>query len=108
MSEDGVTPNWISVSKFLPIAERLFHAHGACIDAIRASGINHVVFCPGIIKAAGHKSASAPTIRINRPSPGTAVGSYEDSAWVMVQAAEVSDYDGELITAGFSKEKQEL
>ena len=108
MSEDGVTPDWVNVAKYWPPAERAYAAHGACIDAIRATGINHVVFCPGFMQAAGQKTAATPSIRINRPSPGTAVGSYEDAAWVMVQAAEVSDYDGQLITAGFPKEQKEL
>ena len=97
MSEDGVTLQYLHMVKQYPQAEQYYRAHQPCIDAIRATGINHVVFCPGLMRSVGHKSVPAPAIRINRPS-GNFV-SYEDAAAVMVHAAEVSDYDGQLITA---------
>jgi uncharacterized protein YbjT (DUF2867 family) len=97
MEEDGVTPHYISWIPRYPAAESSFKAHGPCIEAIRASGSNYVVFCPSYMKNVGARSSPPPAIRINRPS-GDFV-SYEDAAWVMAQAAEVSDYDGQLITA---------
>lgn len=95
--DDGVTPAWTLWAKRWAGAENAFKTHGACIDAIRASGVNYVIWCPAFMKAAGAKSAPAPTVRVNRVS-GDFV-SYEDAAAVMVSAAEVPDWDGQLITA---------
>ena len=97
LAEDGVTPNWKQVLPYWPPAEGAYRAHQACIDAIRESGINYVVFCPEFMQSRGAKTADVPVIRVNRPS-GRFV-SYEDGAAVMMHAAEVNTYDGQLITA---------
>eukprot|EP01124_Arcella_intermedia_P019739 TRINITY_DN27066_c0_g1_i1.p1 TRINITY_DN27066_c0_g1~~TRINITY_DN27066_c0_g1_i1.p1 ORF type:complete len:212 (+),score=5.24 TRINITY_DN27066_c0_g1_i1:87-722(+) len=95
LGEDGVTPHWKQLS--WPPAERAYHAHQAAIDAIVASGINYVVFCPAFMKSTGAASQPAVPVRINRPSGGFV--SYEDAAVVMVDAAEKGDWDRQLITA---------
>ncbi|KAJ3067080.1 hypothetical protein HDU98_009702 [Podochytrium sp. JEL0797] len=92
LSEDGSTLNWKVYEQYWPGAERAFKVHQAGIDAIRKSGINHVIFCPGFMKSVGHASVPPVQVRVNRPS-GDFV-SYEDAA-----AAERSDWDGKLITA---------
>ena len=100
MSEDGVTPYYKELLTVYPPALEAFRAHGPCIDAIRESGVKHVIFCPGYMRSLGKKSENLPdslNIRINRPS-GSFI-SYEDAAYVMVNAAETNDYDNELITA---------
>lgn len=98
MQEDGVTPNWLAWKDTWPPAERAFKAHGAAIAAIRDVGPNFIVFCPPMMGNKGAVSQPPPTIRINRPS-GQGFVSYEDAAWAMVEAAEASKYDGQLITA---------
>ena len=97
MNEDGVTPLYKYWATKWAGAESAYLAHGKCIEAIRATGINYVVFCPAMMKSVGATSEPPPAIRINRPS-GDFV-SFEDAAWTMLQAAESSDYDGQLITA---------
>ena len=97
MDEDGVTPLWKKYISFYPSGEKAYIAHGKCIDAIRQTGINHVIFCPGYMNSKGAKSSSLPVPKINRES-GNYV-SFEDAAHVMLDAAEKSDWDGQLITA---------
>ncbi|KAI9004358.1 hypothetical protein DFJ74DRAFT_646975 [Hyaloraphidium curvatum] len=102
LADDGVTPAWKEWAKVWPGAETAFKSHSACIDAIRASGINYSVFCPAMMREVGKKTVPPPAIRINRQS-GPFV-SYEDAAQVMVTAAEVKDYDGQLFTAATKRE----
>jgi len=97
MDEDGITPLWIKASKFWPPAERAFNSHKVCIDAIRNTGINYVVFCPAYMSKIGKKSNPVQIPKINRES-GNFV-SYEDAAHVMIDAAEKDTWDGQLITA---------
>ncbi|WP_062521928.1 NAD(P)-dependent oxidoreductase [Demequina silvatica] len=98
MSEDGVTPAYVQFVSQWPAAEAVYRAHQACIDAIRDEGINYVIFCPGRMASIGHLSAEVRgAIRVNRPA-GMFV-SYEDAAWVMLEAALTDAYDRELISA---------
>ena len=93
MSEDGVTP----VGKLNPNYEVYYNTHAPCIDAVKRSGVNFVIFCPGYMKSLGFKSNPMPKITVNRPAGGFV--SFEDAAQVMLHAAEVKDYDGELVSA---------
>ena len=104
VEDDGVTPAYLAWKTVWAGAEGAFRAHGACIDAIRASGVKHVVFCPAMMDSLGAKSADLPAaanIRVNRPSGGFV--SFEDAAWVMLEAAEGSQWDGELVTASTNR-----
>ena len=97
MDEDGVTPLWKKYASYWPPAERAYNSHGKCIEAIRRSGINYVVFCPALMKEVGSKSNPVQIPKINRESGGFV--SYEDAAHVMVDAAELPTWDNQLITA---------
>lgn len=97
MDEDGVTPLWKKWALTWAPAEKAFIAHGKCIEAIRSTGINHVIFCPAYMNNKGQKSSPVQTPKVNRES-GPFV-SYEDAAHIMVNAAEKPDWDGQLITA---------
>ena len=98
MAEDGVTPVYLSYVDRMPGAEALYRSHQVCIDAIREAGINYMVFCPGFMSAHGRRSADVrSTVRINREA-GMSV-SYEDAAWVMLEAAVTDTYDGQLVSA---------
>lgn len=98
LADDGVTPNYQRLMFLGGWVEGAYRAHGACIDAIRAEGINYVIFCPGRMASAGHRSADiAQTIRINRDA-GPFV-SYEDAAWVILEAATTDTYDRQLVSA---------
>ncbi len=98
-AEDGVTLNYVQLMPTAAWAEAAYLTHQACIDAIRAAHVTSVIFCPGVMSATGHRSADvAATIRIDRD--GGSFVSYEDAAWVMVEAATTSTYDGQLISAG--------
>lgn len=99
LGPDG-QPNYLRYVSSWAGAENAYKAHGSCIEAIRATGINYVVFCPGFMSAVGKKSLDLPSvlnIQVNRHS-GDYV-SYEDAAYVMVKAAQSSEYDGQLIAA---------
>jgi putative NADH-flavin reductase len=98
MEDDGVTPVYKRYLDSWPGVEKVYHAHQVCIDAIRDAGINYVFFGPGRMTPAGHRSADVTsTVRINR-SAGASV-SYEDAAWVMLEAATTSAWDRELVSA---------
>jgi len=97
LTDDGVTYNYVNFVKAWPALESVFHRHEAVIAAIEATGVNHVIFCPGFMKEAGSKSAAPPVVRVNRPV-GSAI-SYEDAATVMLDAAEKPDWDGERVAA---------
>lgn len=101
LANDGVTPNYQTLVHLGAWVEPAFRAHGACIDAIRESGVNHVIFCPGRMGrgSAGQRSEDVrSTIRINRD--GGPFVSYEDAGWVMLEGAVSSIYDGQLVSAG--------
>ncbi|KAI8614558.1 hypothetical protein BC830DRAFT_1126815 [Chytriomyces sp. MP71] len=97
LGEDGVTLEWKRWITRWSGAEAAFKSHQACIDAIAAAGVNYVVFCPSFMKSVGKVSTPPVAVQVNRPS-GEFV-SYEDAAVVMVDAAEKSDWDRQLITA---------
>jgi putative NADH-flavin reductase len=97
MDADGTTPLWKKFATKWPPAEKVFIAHGKCIDAIRRTGINHVIFCPAFMNSKEKKSSPVAEPKINRES-GDYI-SYEDAAHIMLNAAEQSKWDGELITA---------
>lgn len=80
-------------------ARAAFASHQACIDAIKATGVTSVIFCPGMMKAAGHKSAPPPPVLTRSPMAGASWVSYEDAAHAILEAAERPDFDGQHITA---------
>ncbi len=77
-------------------------AHAPCIDALKASGSNFVIFCPGRMLPRGQVSVPPPTImRRGDPKYDSKMHfvSYEDAAHAMLEAATVNDYDGTHIQA---------
>jgi putative NADH-flavin reductase len=99
MADDGVTPNYKRLMHLGSWVEGAYRTHGACIDAIRQARINYVIFCPGRMSSVGKRSQDVrSSVRINRDGGGFV--SYEDAAWVMLQAATTNTYDRELISAG--------
>ena len=94
-SSDGTKFHWEEIISQYPQAENFYKAHAPCIEAIKSSGVKYVIFCPGYMKSVGYKSVPSPKITIDRPAGGFV--SYEDAAQVMIKAAEVTDYDNELI-----------
>lgn len=98
LADDGVTPNYRRLLHLGSWVEGAYRAHGACMEAIRQAGINHVIFCPGRMAGVGQRSPDVrASVRINRDA-GPFV-SYEDAAWVMLEAATTHDYDGQLVSA---------
>lgn len=98
MAEDGRTPNYTTFLPVWPGAKDAYRAHQGCIDAIRQTGIDHVIFCPGRMGPAGQRSTDIrSTVRINRDAGSFA--SYEDAAWVMLEAALTDTYDRQLVSA---------
>lgn len=98
MSDDGVTPAYKAYGNSSFNAEAIYKAHQACIDVIRETGVNYVIFCPGRMTSVGYRSADvASAVRVNRPA-GMFV-SYEDAAWVILEAALTNAWDRELIGA---------
>lgn len=98
LADDGETLNYITLLSAWPGAKFAYDAHQACIDAIREEGITSVVFCPGVMRSTGHRSADVEsTVRINRDA-GPFV-SYEDAAWVMLEGAVTDRFDGQLVSA---------
>ena len=98
MSEDGLTPAYLAHAGAGFNAEAIYKAHQACIDAIRETGINYVILCPGRMTSAGYRSPDVrSSVRINRPV-GMSL-SYEDAAWVMLEAAFTDGWDRELVGA---------
>ena len=98
LAEDGVTLNYLQLGHLGDWVEGAYQAHKACIDAIKNAQINYVIFCPGRMSGAGQRSADVQaSIRINRDA-GPFV-SYEDAAWVMLEAATTDRFDGQLVSA---------
>ena len=54
--EDG-TLAYKSFLEWWPAAEDVYKAHQACIEAIRDTGINYVIWAPGRMQEAGYHSA---------------------------------------------------
>ena len=99
MADDGITPNYKRLLHLGGWVEAAYRTHGACIKAIRQVGINYVIFCPGRMGSAARQSRDVrSTMRINRD--GGPFVSYEDAAWVMLEAATTDAYDRQLISAG--------
>ena len=96
VEDDGVTLHHL---KFGPSGVNYFNAHAPCIDAIKSTGANHVIFCPGLMKPAGAKSPTPPEIFTRCKPDQVDFVSYEDAAWAMVQVAEVDTFDGKLCEA---------
>lgn len=102
LADDGVTPNYKTLEANWPVAEQVYKTHKQCIDAIADSGVNYVFFCPGKMGPAGSRSDDIEsTIRVNRDA-GPFV-SYEDAAWVMVEAALSTTYDRQKVSASSPK-----
>lgn len=98
MADDGVTPNYKTLLDQGSWVEDAYRAHGACIEAIRDAGINHVILCPGRMQAVGRRSPNVrDTVRIDRDA-GPFL-SYEDAAWVMLEGATTGTYDRQLVSA---------
>ena len=105
VEEDGVTLHHL---KFGPGGVSYYNAHAPCIDAIKESGANFVIFCPGLMKPAGGKSSTPPEI-FTRCKPGQVdFISYEDAAWAMVQVASEDTFDGQLCEAITEQKTAEL
>lgn len=98
LADDGITPNYKKLLHLGSWVEQAYLVHGRCIDLIQKAGIQYVIFCPGRMAGVGHRSANVQeTIRINRDA-GSFV-SYEDAAWVMLEAATTNLYDEKLVSA---------
>lgn len=98
LAEDGHTPNYKTLGHLGSWVNDAYAGHQACIDAIRDTGINYVIFCPGRMASTGYRSNDVrATVRINRDA-GPFV-SYEDAAWVIVEAAVTDTYDRQLVSA---------
>lgn len=98
LADDGITPNYKMLRHLGSWVEQAYLIHGRCIDLIQKASINFVIFCPGRMAGSGHRSPNVQeTIRINRDA-GSFV-SYEDAAWVMLEAATTNLYDRKLISA---------
>lgn len=99
---DGVTPLWRKWASKWPPAESAFKAHGAAIAATRevaaAHGMTYTVFCPPYMSAKG--AVSSPPLDIIVDREGDSFISYEDAAWIMLEASVRSTYDNQLITGG--------
>jgi putative NADH-flavin reductase len=101
MADDGITPNYQRLLHLGSWIEGAYRLHRDCIDAIQQININYVIFCPGRMASVGKRSADVrASVRINRD--GGDFVSYEDAAWVMLEAATTNTYDRELISAGTS------
>jgi uncharacterized protein YbjT (DUF2867 family) len=102
MAEDGITPAYLTHMDRFPRAKDIYHAHQVCIDAIRETGINYMIFCPGRMTTHGHRSPDVrSSVRINRVA-GMSV-SYEDAAWVMLEGALTDAYDRRLVSAATNR-----
>lgn len=98
MADDGITPNYMRLRHLGSWVEGAYRTHGACIDEIRLTGIRYVIFCPGRMASTGRRSPNVcASIRVDRDAG--AFVSYEDAAWVMLEAATTSTYDNQLISA---------
>ncbi|HHQ4757389.1 TPA: NAD(P)-dependent oxidoreductase [Aeromonas hydrophila] len=103
LDDDGITPNYKRLLHLGHWVEGAYRAHGECIDAINQTGINYVIFCAGRMASVGQRSKDIQkSIRINRDS-GPFI-SYEDAAWVMLEAATSHNYDRQLVSASTDAE----
>lgn len=100
LADDGQTPNYRMLAHLGSWVQGAYQAHQACIDAIRNSGVDYVIFCPGRMgpsQSGQHRDDVASTVRVNRDA-GPAV-TYEDAAWVILEAGTTDQWDHELISA---------
>lgn len=98
LADDGITPNYQKLLHLGSWVEQAYRVHGMCIDFIQKANINYVIFCPPRMAGVGYRSPNVQeTIRINRDA-GSFV-SYEDAAWVILEAATTNLYDKKLISA---------
>ncbi len=96
VEDDGVT---LHHHKFGPTGVGYYNAHAPCIEAIKRSGANFVIFCPGLMKPAGSKSPTPPEIFTRCKLGQVDFVSYEDAAWAMIQVAETDTFDMQLCEA---------
>jgi putative NADH-flavin reductase len=98
LADDGKTPNYLKLLPTWPVAEQVYKTHQECIDALSRSEATCVFWCPGKMDATGHRSPDVEsTIRINRDAG--AFVSYEDAAWVILEAALTTKYDNKKVSA---------
>ncbi|UJB63453.1 NAD(P)H-binding protein [Acidovorax sp. YS12] len=98
LADDGVTPNYKRLLHLGSWVEGAYRSHGACLDAIQQAGIDYMIFCAGRMTSVGQRSQDVrASVRINRDA-GPFV-SYEDAAWVMLEAATTHTYDHQLVSA---------
>jgi hypothetical protein len=78
-----------------------YRAHTPCIDAVKASGVTYIIWCPGVMKS-GQRSSPPPRTLLRADPAGLAAWdyvSYEDAAQVIVSACEASEFDNQHISA---------
>jgi putative NADH-flavin reductase len=96
--ENGVAGVDFWADRWAP-ARSAYAAHQACIDAIAATHVTSVVFCPGYMKSVGAKSTPPPPVLTRAPLHDATWVSYEDAAHAILEAAERPEFDNKRITA---------
>lgn len=99
LEADGVTMHYKS---FGPMGEQFYSAHTPCIAALKATGAVHIIWCPGLMKGRGSKSAPPPPILLHAAPAGAAPMdfiSYEDAADVILRAVETQEFNNTHIAA---------
>ncbi len=99
LEADGKTMHYKS---FGPMGEGFYAAHTPTIAALRETGANSIIWCPGFMKGKGKKSELQAPILLHAAPAGTAPMdfiSYEDAADVILRAVESREYDGKHIAA---------
>ena len=81
-----------------------YNAHTPCIEVVRASGANHIVWCPGLMKSGVRSQPQPKTLLFADPAglKSWDFVSYEDAAQVielLLSAAETNEFDGKCISA---------
>ena len=117
---DGVTYHY---KAFGPAGDGFFAAHSPCIDAVKASGATHIIWCPGVMRT-GARTTPAPKTLLFADPAGLAAWDFvsygvclharscapagdsrgpprraEDAAQVMLSAVETTEFDGKHISA---------
>ena len=57
---------------FGPQGESFFNAHSPCIDAVKSTGADYIIWCPGLMKARGVKSSPPPPTLLQADPRGLA------------------------------------
>lgn len=81
--------------------EAFYRAHTPCIEAVKATGVTYIIWCPGVMKS-GQRSSPQPRTLLRADPAGLAAWdyiSYEDAAQVIVSACEASEFDNQHISA---------